>query len=41
MMCKFVNITKWIKENPEEAEKQATAHSQSNSKKMVNLLRQR
>jgi hypothetical protein len=38
MMCKIVNITKWIKENPEEAEKQATAYSQSNSKKMVNLL---
>jgi hypothetical protein len=38
MMCKFVNVTKWIKENAEEAKKQATACSQTNSKKMVNLL---
>ena len=38
MMCKIVNITKWIKDNPEEAEKQATLFAQTNSKRMVKLL---
>jgi hypothetical protein len=38
MMCKIMNITKWIKENPDEAEKQATMFAQSNSKRMVNIL---
>lgn len=39
MMCKVVNILKWIKENPEESEKQAAAYTQSHSKKMVNVLK--
>jgi hypothetical protein len=39
MMCKIVNVNKWIKENPEEAEQQATLFAQSNSKRMVNMLK--
>jgi hypothetical protein len=39
MMCKIMNINKWIKENPEEAERQATLFAQSNSKRMVNALK--
>jgi hypothetical protein len=38
MMCKILNINKWIKENPEEAEKQRIIFAQTNSKRMVNLL---
>ena len=38
MMCKIMHINKWIKDNPEEAERQATMFSQSNSKRMVNIL---
>jgi hypothetical protein len=38
MMCKIVNIQKWIKENPEEATKQADSFATSNSKKMINIM---
>lgn len=34
-----MNINKWIQENPEEAEGQATLFAQSNSKCMVNILK--
>ena len=38
MMCKIMHINKWIKDSPEEAERQATMFSQSNSKRMVSIL---
>ena len=40
MMCKIMNIIKsWIKENLEEAERQATLLAQSKSKHMVGILK--
>jgi hypothetical protein len=38
MMCKLVHIQRWIKANPEEAEKQADMFATSNSKKMINIM---
>ena len=38
MMRKIENVSKWMKDELEEAEKQAAARAQSDSQKMVNLL---
>jgi hypothetical protein len=38
MMCKIVNIQKWINDNPDEATKQADSFVTSNSKKMINIM---